>query len=181
VNGVRSDFRADGSVLSPERAGAVRTSSLRANAKARATARHPSHDEKSLARAAFQIGDEMEDGTIYAGISPDTGKPMYATPSDAPGTYTFNESARYAKNLDAHGHKDWRPPSNDELFVLYANRHKGKLKETFEETRWGPAEYWSSSLTTYDTVKANGHYYYFSFGSQFDTTMHRTAHLRCVR
>ena len=29
-------------------------------------------------------GEKMPDGTIYAGISPATGKPMYTTPSDAP-------------------------------------------------------------------------------------------------
>jgi hypothetical protein len=29
-----------------------------------------------------QVGEAMEDGTIYAGISPDTGKPLYATPKD---------------------------------------------------------------------------------------------------
>jgi hypothetical protein len=32
---------------------------------------------------APRIGDTMPDGTIYAGVSPDTGKAMYATPADA--------------------------------------------------------------------------------------------------
>src|SRR5260370_41766213 len=31
-----------------------------------------------------KIGDRMPDGTVYAGISPDSGKAMYATPTDAP-------------------------------------------------------------------------------------------------
>jgi hypothetical protein len=31
-----------------------------------------------------EVGDTMKDGTIYAGISPDTGKPFYAMPEDAP-------------------------------------------------------------------------------------------------
>jgi hypothetical protein len=30
--------------------------------------------------ADLRIGDIIPDGTIYAGISPDTNKPMYATP-----------------------------------------------------------------------------------------------------
>lgn len=34
--------------------------------------------------SAKKIGDVMKDGTIYAGISPDTGKEMYAAPVDAP-------------------------------------------------------------------------------------------------
>src|SRR5690349_10563178 len=41
--------------------------------------------------AAPKPGDRMADGTVYAGISPDTHQPMYTTPEDAPLTYTFNE------------------------------------------------------------------------------------------
>jgi hypothetical protein len=44
----------------------------------------------------------MRDGTLYAGVSPDTGKAMYATPMDAPLSYTFNEAQEYAENLDAY-------------------------------------------------------------------------------
>jgi len=101
----------------------------------------------SVNKAAPKIGDEMADGTIYAGISPDTNTPMYATPKDAPWPYyTFNEAAEYAKKLDAHGHHDFRVPSQSELDVLYQNRDKGKLKGTFNETGSEPAGwYWSSS------------------------------------
>ena len=53
--------------------------------------------EKPLAP---EIGGEMPDGTIYVGISPDTGKAMYATPRDALGMYTFNKAAKYAKICD---------------------------------------------------------------------------------
>src|SRR5258706_11342423 len=74
------------------------------------------------AKEELKIGDRMEDGTIYAGISPDTVKPMYATPKDAPLTYTFNEAQKYAKKLDAHGHQDWRVPTKEELNVLFNNR-----------------------------------------------------------
>ena len=35
---------------------------------------------------ALKVGASMPDGSIYAGVSPDTGKPMYATPKDAPMT-----------------------------------------------------------------------------------------------
>src|SRR4051794_158598 len=41
-------------------------------------------------------GDKMPDGTIYAGISPDTGKPMFAASADAKLTMTFNEAKEYA-------------------------------------------------------------------------------------
>src|ERR1039458_642118 len=90
------------------------------------------------------IGEEMPDGTILAGFY--EGKPLYATPKDAPGTYTFNEAAKYAKNLDAHGHHDFHAPSKGELNVLFETRNKGKLAGTFNETGSYPAAwYWSSS------------------------------------
>ena len=37
------------------------------------------HDHRSANPALM-----MPDGSIYAGVSPDTGKPMYTTPKDAP-------------------------------------------------------------------------------------------------
>src|SRR5437762_1894389 len=73
-------------------------------------------------RAASNPGDRMPDGRIYAGISPDTHKPMYTTPEDAPLTYTFNEARKYAAELEANGHKDWRVPTKAELKVLFNNR-----------------------------------------------------------
>src|SRR5205085_8274224 len=53
-------------------------------------------------RAEPKPGHRMADDTIYAGISPDTNKPMYTTPEDAPLTYTFNEARNYASKPDAH-------------------------------------------------------------------------------
>ena len=67
-------------------------------------------------------GDRMPDGTVFAGISPDTNKPIYATPFDASLTMKFNDAQEYAAKLDAHGHKDWRVPTKAELNVLFNNR-----------------------------------------------------------
>jgi hypothetical protein len=69
-----------------------------------------------------EIGDLMLDGTIYAGVSPETGKAMFTTPADAPATSTFNQAQEYAAELDAHGHRDWRVPTKGELAVLFSNR-----------------------------------------------------------
>jgi hypothetical protein len=69
-----------------------------------------------------EIGDKMPDGTIYAGVSPDTGRAMYAAASDASMTMTFNEAKEYASKLDAQGHQNWRVPTKDELSVLFNNR-----------------------------------------------------------
>lgn len=74
---------------------------------------------------APEIGDKMPDGTAYAGVSPDTGNPMYATPADAPLTMTFNQAQKYAQDANAqnsYGHDDWHVPTKDELNVLFNNR-----------------------------------------------------------
>jgi hypothetical protein len=88
------------------------------------------------------IGDRMADRTVYAGISPDTRKPMYATPADAPLTYTFNEAQKYASELDAHGHRDWRVPTKGELSMLFENRAAiGGFDESGSKT--AGSWYWS--------------------------------------
>jgi hypothetical protein len=96
-----------------------------------------------------QVGDEMPDGTIYAGVSPDTGKPFYTTPRDEKLTVTFRETAGQAMMLsraNALGHHDWRVPSKGELNTLWENRPKGKLAGTFNESGSNPGGwYWASS------------------------------------
>ena len=88
-------------------------------------------------------GTLMPDGSIYAGVSPDTGKPMYTTRKDAPLHGNFYQAAEYAKNLDTHGRKDWRVPTQPELNVLFANH---AAIGGFDTTGSYPAGwYWSSS------------------------------------
>ena len=72
----------------------------------------------------LDIGDKMPDGTIYAGISPRTGRPMYVLPEEASGTLKWKAAMKYAENLDAHGHQDWKLPTASELRVLFENRAK---------------------------------------------------------
>lgn len=72
--------------------------------------------------ADLKPGDRMDDGTIYAGISPDTGKKMYTTPADATLTMKWRDAMEYATKLDAHGHKDWRVRTKNELNVQFNNR-----------------------------------------------------------
>jgi hypothetical protein len=93
--------------------------------------------------ADLRIGAIMTDGTIYAGISPDTNKPMYATPVDARQTMTFNEAQKYVARLNAHSHKDWRLPTKAELNVLFNNR---AAVGGFNEANHFPASWhWSGS------------------------------------
>src|ERR1700733_12112296 len=93
-----------------------------------------------------KIGNKMPDGTIYAGVSPDTGSPIYAMPTDAPRTLTFNEAADHAKKLNREkylGYDDWRLPTKTELNVLFNNRAAigGFDISDSLPTGW----YWSSS------------------------------------
>src|ERR1022692_3528523 len=116
VNGVRVEVHTDGSIA------AYTNKSVDAYTNGPVQV-HPANDDtKPKASTAPQIGDKMPDGSVYAGVSPDTNKPMYATPADAPLTYTFNQAQKYAANLDAHCHQDWRVPTKGELNVLYNNR-----------------------------------------------------------
>jgi hypothetical protein len=136
----------------------------------------PANDTAAKAKTAPRIGGEMEDGTILAGFY--EGKPLYTTPRDAPGTYTFNEAAKYAKNLDAHGHHDFHAPSKGELNVLWENRNKGKLAGTFNETGSDPAGwYWSSSQNGFNFAWAQR----FSVGHQDYSGKLYDSSLRCVR
>jgi hypothetical protein len=92
----------------------------------------------------LKIGDRMLDGTIYVGVSPDSGKAFYAAAADTPLMMTFKYAARYAENLDACGHKDWRLPTRNELELMFANRHAiggfNKVRDA-ERSNW----YWSST------------------------------------
>ena len=90
-------------------------------------------------------GDKMPDGTIYAGISPDTGKPMYTTPLDAPLSMKFNEAKEYAAKLDVHGHQDWHLPTKGELNVLFNNRAAIGGFDFKKTDEFVYSRYWSST------------------------------------
>jgi hypothetical protein len=170
ANGIRVELHADGSIAAYTQKdvdaytnGAVHV--------------HPAvnDDAKLTAKADPKPGDRMLDGTVYAGISPDTGKAMYATPADAPLTYTFNQAQKYAAKLDAHGHNDWRVPTKGELNMLFQNRAAiGGLDESGSDPAgW----YWSSSQS--------GNYYAwaqrFSDGYQTSSSESYGSSLRLVR
>jgi hypothetical protein len=121
-----------------------------------------------------KIGDRMADGTIYAGISPDTNQPMFAASVDAPLEITFNQAAKYARNLEVCGQKDFRVPSKAELDVLFRNREHGALKGTFDLTG---SEYWSSSPYN----DAGGWGQRFSDGAQVCYGRNVDSRVRCVR
>ncbi len=106
---------------------------------------------KGSSATEISLGDEMEDGTIYAGISPDTHRLIYATSKDESGTYSFDEAAKQANDIGDGFHV----PTKSELNVLYENRNKGKLKGTFNETGSNPAGWYWSSTPSFN-VNVNG-------------------------
>lgn len=171
VNGVRVEVHTDGSILAYTKNGRV---DAYTNGIVQV---HPvaNDDGKLKVTRAPQVGDKMDDGTVLAGISPDTNKPMYATPADAPLTYTFNQARKYAANLDANGHKDWRTPTAGELKVLFKNR---AAIGGFNEIGSFPAGwYWSSSQNR--DLNAWGQR--FSDGDQDYYGKNHASSLRCVR
>jgi hypothetical protein len=124
------------------------------------------------------IGDKMPAGTVYAGISPETGKSMYATPADAPLTMKFNAAKDYPQGLNAqkaHGHEDWQVPTKNELNVLFNNRAAigGFDMSGSDPSRW----YWSSS--SFNIWLAWGQR--FSDGYQDYYNKYNPSSVRCVR
>jgi hypothetical protein len=128
---------------------------------------------------ALKIGDKMPDGTIYAGISPDTKEPMYAAPADAPLTMKFNEARRYAAGLDACGHKDWRVPTMAELQVLFNNRAAIKGFKEDHDFLSGENWYWASNSEKTMTTVAWSQF--FGEGSQFPNLKDCDLSVRLVR
>jgi hypothetical protein len=132
--------------------------------------------------ATREPGDRMPDGTIFAGLSPETGKQMFAMPADAGVTMTFNEAAKYAKKLNAEktfGHDDWRVPTKAELNVLFENRDKGVLKGTFNLAGSNPSGwYWADA----PYIDIGAYCQRFSNGLPvFNDLRGGSSSLRCVR
>ena len=135
---------------------------------------------KSGASARVRIGSIQNDGTVFAGISPNTQKSMYTTGTDAPGIYMFAEAQAYCSTLTEDGHKDWRDPSKDELDLLWGNRDEGMLRGTFNQTGSDPSGWYMSSSPNDDF---SGWAQRFSDGLQgkYYVGRYGGSSLRCVR
>jgi hypothetical protein len=124
------------------------------------------------------VGDTMPDGTVYAGISPTTGKPLYAAPADAPKTMSHEEATAYATALEVGGRRDFRLPDKAELQVIFNNKNKGALKDTFN--LWGATNakwYW----TCEDADKGRAWTQGFNRGAFLQTYRDTPSSVRCVR
>ena len=139
------------------------------------------HAPDEAGQSEGHIGEKLLDGTVYAGISPGTGREMYTTLKDESKTYTFNDAAEYVRTLNSDkylGHSDWRVPSSDELHLLWENRDIGALAKSFNGSaqKW-MGWHWSSTELDEDLARAerfsNVGHGWFSKRSDF--------WLRCVR
>ncbi len=154
---------------------------------ARETEEKRAAEEKAAAAAKAEaeaiantkVGDRMPDGTIYAGISPDTNQRMYAAPYDAPLSMNFNAAAEYTKVLKVGDKQDFRVPTKAELNVLFENREKGALKGTFNLTGSNPdGWYWSSTPNIIGDLAWGQN---FSNGRQDHNIRYGGSSVRCVR
>lgn len=88
---------------------------------------------------------KRRDGTVFAGISPDTGSAMYALPDDEsvhPIDFCQIRGSKIediAREARWRGYSDWRIPSPAELLVLHQDRDK------IRGFGWG--WYWTSAVT----------------------------------
>lgn len=99
-----------------------------------------------------KIGDKMPDGTVYAGLSPYTGKILFTAVEDASLKMTWDEAVTYTTKLNAHGHKDWRLPDLDELKVVMDRLRRRTPASTFRENAW----YWSATVAAANAAWLNG-------------------------
>ena len=88
---------------------------------------------------ALEIGTVMQDGTVYAGVSPQTGKMLFVMPQDAP-LMDYDATVDHVKALNrekTYSHDDWRIPTVSELGIVHQNKEKGALNGTFNEAGLG--------------------------------------------
>ena len=131
-----------------------------------------------------QIGDVMADGTVYAGISPATDEALYVAAQDAPATMKWKAAMKYAADLDANGHKDWRLPSKAEMDLLYRNKDAGALKGTFKDKVSGfglALWYWSCTEHASNSSGAWGQCFTDGGGAWDNSKGLPVLSVRCVR
>lgn len=120
-------------------------------------------------------GTIMPDGSVYGGISPDTGHTFYAAAHDAPNVMTWPAAIDYARHSAAHGRSDWRLPSPGELKMMFNNR---AVIGGFRSSGW----YWSSEEDyNYKARSQSFRHGNQAFGNQLYGHKNQELSVRCVR
>src|SRR6185295_8177365 len=98
------------------------------------------------------------DRTLYAGISPDTHRPMFVQPRDMPRPMSWKQSMQGAKVYGGYGKKDWRVPTKGELKVMFENAAALGLEPT-DNWHWSSEESAENDdLAWVERVGASGQY-----------------------
>lgn len=103
-------------------------------------------DDLQLVTGNAKIGAVAADGSLFAGLSPETNTLLFVMPHSAGVRKTFNEASEYTAELcraRALGHDDWRLPTREELAYIFAIKKDGPLSEAFNTS--ASVWYWSSS------------------------------------
>lgn len=118
-----------------------------------------------------RIGDRLPDGAVYAGVSPDTGKPFCAMPEDHKRALTWADAMSRAPEQTFGGHQDWRLPTIEELVHMY--RMKNAIGGFY------PVLYWSSTTASGNDKAAWR--LYFGIGSPYANDKRNDFRVRYVR
>jgi len=100
---------------------------------------------------------------------------MFATPAEAPLRMKWKDAIKYAKELGAHGHQDWRLPTLGELNVLFNNH---AAIGGFNVSSSGPAGWYWSGM---QLPKRCAWFQRSSDGRQGADSKGYNASVRCVR
>lgn len=137
------------------------------------------------------IGDQLPDGWVIAGISPDTGTVFSVEPEDQGlmGYHTWHAGVEHVETLRSEGHrsKDARLPSRKELNVIYneiveAGRNNNAKMNVNDHSPYG--KYWSSKSAAARSPDEEEQAWlqYFSDGNRVaDVKENECARVRCVR
>lgn len=125
--------------------------------------------------ATPKTGDRLADGSIYLGLSPDTGAHICLAEKDAPLSLGFYKAAEYANRETAHGHKDWRLPTMGELEMMFNSRAAIGNFDQSDNDKYN--RYYSSQR--HDTVPSLGHARRFTDGAT--AWVEGDSSVRCVR
>lgn len=96
------------------------------------------------------VGETCTDGSIYAGLSPDGGVPMYTTPADAPSLYSWNDGTTNYTDMSMVNCTNASPGTA-------ATCRTGEVNTTFLAGATGEPDYPFAAAEYCDGLTAHGH------------------------
>jgi len=101
----------------------------------------PSKQQRGSNAKQVAVGDRMPDGSVFAGVSPDTGRPFFVAEKDAPLTLTWRQAVGYAEDMGSSSSYEWRLPTKAELNTLFL--HRAKIPGLRTNGVMGSGHYWT--------------------------------------